>query len=115
MSGNRSGFLLYWGIPIAVLVVGGIYRVEAYLWPPALLFMGATCLLNALRCGRLHCYFTGPFFLAAATVAGLPITGLVTYSPEIWNWIGLTVVIGGILLTHLPERIWGKYARNKLL
>src|SRR5205809_7561377 len=30
----------------------------------ALGFMGTVCLLNASRCGRIHCYLTGPFFIS---------------------------------------------------
>ena len=45
----------------------------------ALAWMGAACLANARRCGRMHCFFTGPFFLAMAALAlavGLDIVSL---------------------------------------
>lgn len=83
-------------------------------WRPAAIVlspvtMGATCLANALRCGRLHCFLTGPFYLAMAVVSlayglgWLPAVG--------WGWlgIGLGVLVGGNLLTVLPERAWGRY------
>lgn len=44
------------------------------MWTPALLTAAAACVVNAARCGRLHCYFTGPLFLFAA--AGTFLRGL---------------------------------------
>ena len=68
LAGGYTSFGLIWGIPIAVMVLGGILDFEAFLWPPALAVMGIGCLANAFRCGRRHCYITGPFFLVAAAV-----------------------------------------------
>jgi len=34
--------------------------IGSYAW------MGVGCVINAARCGRLHCYFTGPMFLLGA-------------------------------------------------
>ena len=39
--------------------------------------MGLGCLVNAARCGRLHCYVTGPLYLAAALYVVLSAFGLV--------------------------------------
>lgn len=65
-------YTIAWGIPTAALVVGILLPAPArtIIWSTALIWMGAACILNALRCGRLHCYLTGPFFLlmAAATL-----------------------------------------------
>ena len=44
-------------------------RYLVIVWPGLLTFMGVTCLVNARHCGRIHCYFTGPFFLVLAGVA----------------------------------------------
>ena len=38
-------------------------------WPVAFTWMGIACVFNATRCGRMHCYFTGPFFLLLAAVS----------------------------------------------
>jgi len=40
--------------------------------------MGGACLVNAVRCGRLHCYVTGPFFLLGAI-------GLVFYQANVFR------------------------------
>jgi hypothetical protein len=61
---------LTWGIPITILLVSPKIgtRYLVVLWPVLLTFMGGACLLNARRCGRTHCYVTGPFFLRLAGV-----------------------------------------------
>ena len=28
-----------------------------------------------------------------------------------WTMIGVTTLVGAVVLTYLPERIWGKYSR----
>ncbi len=112
LAGGFVSFGLIWGVPIAALVLGGIFDVEAFLWPPALAVMGIGCLANAFRCGRLHCYITGPFFLIAAVVSLLHGGGLVPLGPGAWTWIGNTVFAGGLVLTCAPEMIWGRYVRR---
>jgi hypothetical protein len=75
--------------------------------------MGVACLLNAFRCGRIHCYLTGPFFiLSAVTSLGYGI-GLLPLGPSGWKWIGNTTIIGAIALTCIPELVFGRYRRNK--
>jgi hypothetical protein len=61
--------------------------------------MGTLCLLNASRCGRIHCYFTGPFFiLGAVTSLGYGI-GLLPLGPSGWKWIRNITIIGAIVLS----------------
>lgn len=33
------------------------------IWIVALTWMGTACILNARRCGRTHCRYTGPYYL----------------------------------------------------
>lgn len=35
----------------------------------SLVVLGSACTANAVRCGRLHCFLTGPFYLAMAAVS----------------------------------------------
>jgi len=75
--------------------------------------MGAACLINASRCGRVHCRFTGPFFiLSALTSLGYGL-GLLPFGPSGWRWIGLGTIIGAIALTWVPELFLGRYRRGK--
>src|SRR3984893_4192366 len=58
--------LFAWWIPQAAIVAGLFVPVpaRAATWVVALLWMGAACILNARRCGRTHCRYTGPYYLA---------------------------------------------------
>ena len=71
--------------------------------------MGAACIANARRCGRVHCYLTGPFFLVMALVALFYGLGILPLGRNGWNLIGLTILIGAIALCCLPELLFGKY------
>lgn len=111
---SPSAYLVAWGIPSAVLVVGLFLPPTARTsaWSTALIWMGIACILNALRCSRLHCYLTGPFFLLMAGATILHGFDIISLGPDGWIWLGLTlVVVGAGLLWYLPERIWGKYTR----
>ena len=59
--------------PALVLVGSGFFAmneaVRGVLWAAGLGTMGIACLVILLRCGRVHCYVTGPFFMALAIVA----------------------------------------------
>jgi len=78
---------LIWGIPIAILLMspGMGTRYLVIVWPGLLTFMGVTCLLNARHCGRIHCYFTGPFFLMLAGAALLYGIGGVPLGAQGWS------------------------------
>lgn len=104
---NRIVKWLLWGVPIALFVFGGF--VGAFpcmlLWTPALLVAGTACVVNAARCGRLHCYLTGPLYLAG--VIATLLVGL-EFAPPRWNWIAMGVV-GGTVLSVAPEWVRGQY------
>ncbi len=111
VTGRRS-YALAWGIPTVALLVGIVLPapVRTVVWSTALVWMGVACIVNALRCGRLHCYLTGPFFLLMAMIVALHGLGVLWLGPNGWWWLGLTlVVVGGGLLWYLPERLWGRY------
>ena len=75
--------------------------------------MGIACVANAVRCGRLHCYLTGPFFLALALVTLLYGLGVLPLGRNGWNWISLTILAGAIVLWCLPELLLGKYRERQ--
>jgi hypothetical protein len=64
--GNPAKNLVAWWIPQAAIIASlfspvparTVIAVIALLWP------GTACLLNARRCGRTHCRFIGPYYLA---------------------------------------------------
>ena len=113
--GNARSYAVAWGLPTAALFVAAFLAPPArtVIWAVALAWMGLACIANALRCGRRHCYLTGPFFLIMAVAAVMHGTGLVSFGPRGWTWLGLTIVVGGFgLLWLLPERIWGKFVES---
>jgi len=72
-------------------------------WTAALSILGAACIANAARCGRVHCYITGPFFLVIAVLTLLNGVGVVPLGANGWNVIGLTILVGAIS-PELPPR-----------
>ena len=109
--GNTRSFALAWVIPSAAMV-GTIFTptpIRTVVWIGALIWMGAACLANASRCGRMHCYFTGPFFLLMALVTGLHGLKVVNLGAEGWVWLGTMTAAGGFGLWWMPEYLWGKF------
>lgn len=103
--------LLIWCVPLAILLISPLlYETSlVVIWPSLLTFMGIACLMNARRCGRLHCYLTGPFFLLLAPVALLYGLGVVPLGRNGWGFLSTTLIIGGALLTCGPEWFFGRY------
>jgi hypothetical protein len=83
--------------------------IRTIVWTAALVVLGTACSINAARCGRIHCYLTGPFFLVMAAFTLLYGVGMLPLGGHGWNVIGLTILIGAIVLCCLPEIIFGKY------
>ncbi|HEV2111849.1 MAG TPA: hypothetical protein VGT99_10890 [Gammaproteobacteria bacterium] len=106
--------ILIWIVPIVILTVtagfGGWYAT--FTWPPLLVFMGVACLVNAKRCGRMHCFVTGPFFLLLALVSLLYGTGILPLGARGWQWLTDALLVGGCVLTCVPEWLFGKYMRR---
>jgi len=105
-------FLLWRLTPLVIIVTGFLGRspwIEVA-WTVSFAVMGAACLFNARRCGRVHCYFTGPFFLLVSAVSLMRGLGIISVE---WIWIGGVALAGGILLSCVPERIWGKYKSRR--
>ena len=112
---RRSAAIVAWGIPIVALVaaIGLDHPPKTLVWLVALAWMGIACLANARRCGRMHCLFTGPFFLIMAALATLHGFKVVWLGASGWAILGLTVLVGGVVLTVVPERLWGKYVAKQ--
>lgn len=106
---------VYW-LPAAAIVASGFFAMPSAwrgaLWAMALVTMAIGCIVNALRCHRVHCYATGPFFLAMAVIALLYGLGVASLGAHGWNLLGAIAVGGALLLYYLPERVFGTYRRE---
>ena len=110
---NPLTFLLLFCLPaIAIFITGNSAFgnvARTVVWTGALVVLGAACSFNAARCGRVHCYVTGPFFVVMAVVALSYGTGVLPLGKHGWSAIGLTILVGTVVLCCLPEVIFGKY------
>jgi CHASE2 domain-containing sensor protein len=110
LTRGLSAWLL-WYLPIALLIAGGAWnRGMVWVWTAAFAVMGGGCAINAMRCGRLHCYVTGPLFLLAAIWCLLSALGVVPLHPNIL----MLVVVGGVVLAHLAEIPFGRYRKGRI-
>ena len=107
-------FILF-GLPVIAIVASERIGVgwRTGVWVVALGIMGVACIVNAARCGRMHCYLTGPFFLAMGLITLLYGVGLLPLGRQGWNIIGATLLVGGVLLCCLPEFLWGRYKTSQ--
>lgn len=114
-SGWRA-LAVFW-FPALAMVVAGSSRLSrtwiTVVWTAALLTMGTACIANAVRCGRVHCFLTGPFFVVMALITFLYGLGAVPLGQHGWNVIGLMVLVGGAALCCLPEMFLGKYRKGR--
>lgn len=105
--GKSAVFL--WYIPTLAVFVGLAWtRTLPWLWVPAFLVMGVACVMNAARCGRLHCYVTGPVYLLAAVYVALSELHLVPMRQGIF----LLLVFGITMLACLAELPLTRYVRR---
>ncbi|WP_375208316.1 hypothetical protein [Hyphococcus sp.] len=103
-----------WGLPLAILFstnfMSGVVpqTIIPMMMSGSFFWMGLACVLNARRCRRRHCYYSGPVFIAGG--AGVLLVGfeIVSIGAD-----GLIIVVWGTLalalLTYLTEPIFGKY------
>lgn len=102
---------MIWCLPLVVLVATA-YSNSPFLvviWPALLVWMGVACLVNARRCGRRHCYVTGPFFLVLAVISLLFGLHVISLGPRGWQTLSRVLLIGSFVLYCVPEWIWGRY------
>jgi hypothetical protein len=102
---------LWWVLPIAIGMSAGLLRLPvrsaAIVWAVSFAWMATGCILNAIRCHRLHCYISGPIFLLATVVAGLLAAGVNFGLHALNNTVSIAFVLA--LLSFVPELIWKRY------
>ena len=108
--------LLAWWIPQGAILVGLFVpvSVRATLWVVALLLMGTACLLNAKRCGRTHCRYTGPYYLAMIVPVLVLASGMATAGSYEWLILGVLILAGSKIIWWATERAWGKFSSSRI-
>ncbi len=111
VGSKRTSFLAWW-FPSAAIVAGLFAPIPArtVIWSVALAWMGIACLLNAQRCGRTHCRYTGPFYLAMIVPVAMVGLGMAPLSPYGWVALGGFILGGGYIIWQVTERAWGKFS-----
>jgi hypothetical protein len=103
---------LAWWIPKAAIIPGLFFPTpaRAATWIIALLWMGTACILNSRWCGRTHCRYTGPYYLAMIAPVLVLASGLI--SGDFYAWLSLAVLIlgGSTIIWWATERAWGKFS-----
>jgi hypothetical protein len=114
-TASARGYLIAWGIPSAAIIVGALVPepVRGVIWSAALLWMGSACLINARRCGRVHCRFTGPFYLALIVPVTLLAIGVVSFGPYGWWLLGALILFGGKAIWWASERVLGTHEHTE--
>jgi hypothetical protein len=108
--GSTRTNLFAWWIPQGAILAGLLMPVPARtaIWVTALIWMGTACRLNARRCNRTHCRYTGPYYLAM--IAPVLTLGLVSAILYVWLILGCVILLGSKLIWWATERAWGKFS-----
>jgi hypothetical protein len=110
LVGDKRAYFLLWRLPWVAVVASLFIKdqsLKAGIWSTAFTQMGVACIANASGCGRMHCFFTGPFYLLAAVASFLKGSGRL---PIPWPALAGLTCLGICALWWAPERLWGKYA-----
>lgn len=79
-----------WLGALAAFLVGSVFpEMRSALWISGFGLAGTLCVVNTVRCRRLHCAFTGPIFLTGAVLSAVKGTHGLGLG---WSSIGLGVV-----------------------
>src|SRR5262249_10563707 len=98
--GKAHTNIIAWWIPKGAIIAALFAPVPARgaVWTVALLWMGTACILNAKRCGRTHCRYTGPLYLAMIAPIILIATGIVSISFYGWFALAFVIIPGGWII-----------------
>jgi hypothetical protein len=111
LGSTRTNALAWW-LPQAAIVAALIAPVplRAAIWIVALIWMGTACILNARRCGRTHCRYTGPYYLGMIVPVAVLASGVVSVALYAWLALGALILAGSKIIWWATEREWGKFS-----
>jgi len=110
LSSPRANLLAWW-IPktaiVATLLAPRLARTVV--WVIALAWMGTACILNSRRCGRTHCRYTGPYYLAMILPVLVLASGVISVDWRGWLALAVLIIGGSLSIWWATERAWGKF------
>jgi hypothetical protein len=113
---TRGATATLYGLPVLAIVASGFLKAGSpwrpITWVVALTTMGLACTVNAFRCGRVHCYITGPLLLLGALVALLDALAIIHLSPTGWNALSGALIVGVLAAYYVVESALGRYQRK---
>jgi hypothetical protein len=111
LNSTDTSLLAWWLPKLAIFVaVFAAVPLRAVVWVLALLWMATACILNARRCGRTHCRYTAPYYLAMILPVLALASGLISASVYTWLALALLILIGGWVIRWTTEQKWGRYS-----
>jgi hypothetical protein len=104
--------LLAWWIPQAAIVAAlfAPMAIRTAIWIVALIWMGTACIMNAKRCGRTHCRYTGPYYLIMIVPVFVLGSSSVSVGAYTWGALAGAILLGSKLIWWATERAWGKFS-----
>ena len=111
LASPRASTLAWW-IPYATIIATLLVsiHIRAVVWTAALIWMGTACILNARRCNRTHCRFTGPYYLAMIIPVLALGSGMISAGIYGWIVLGILILGGSKLIWWATERAWGRFS-----
>lgn len=111
LASTRTHALAWW-VPQAAIVAALIAPVplRTVIWLAALIWMGTACILNARRCGRTHCRYTGPYYLGMTVPVLVLASGVVSAGLFGWLILGGLILAGAKIIWWSTEHAWGRFS-----
>ncbi|WP_306253289.1 hypothetical protein [Parvularcula sp. IMCC14364] len=117
LSRRLLPFALLWGIPI-ILLCSANFLEEFFSAAPIILimagayiWMGVGCIINAMQCGRLHCYLAGPVMVLGGSLIFAVGFDLISFGPIRVMHLSYTT-IALVALTFVLEWLLGAYTKR---
>ena len=109
---NPRTIILAWCVPLSAIFAGlfASVPVRTVVWIVALAWMGTACVLNARRCRRTHCRYTGPYYFLMIAPVVLLGSGIVSIGIYAWLILALIILLGSATLWRVTEQAWGKFS-----
>jgi hypothetical protein len=104
--------LFAWWVPQTGIIVSLFLPISlrTSIWIVALIWMGTACILNAKRCGRTHCRFTGPYYVAMIVPVLALGSGILHADFLGWAALAVVILLGAKVIWWATERAWGAFS-----